>query len=246
MADSEDNDFSNQREANEAENPLEAIEEVSNILSEHITTSNLHIAELNDRLAEVLDRVDSLQTEVLDLRQKLKTGGFGQGDVPDEDVSDIEDDDDGGNSPWMQNFRSLRAYTIEHGHPGISQKENPKLHKWIGNQKCKYSNTIFGKNGSKLTTKHIHKLESLGISWGKKFGPPKSWDEMYQELLDFKERMGNCRVPIHEANPSPLAKWVCFQRMEFKRYKYGRPHLIRPDQIDKLREIGFPWKGPTL
>ena len=217
------------------------------------------------RFSEEKDGFTDLRNDILDLRREMNAGlnelrqevdtirGMGaaanQQELcadEEEDVTDIDDDEDATTGDqWEQSFRSLRMYAIAHGHCKVPRKENSKLYKWIENQKFFYSNKMCGRKGEKLSKEKIEKLNSLGINWGKKFPPPKTWEEMYTELVSFKERMGHCNVPIHATHPDLLARWVGHQRQEFKRFKYGHPHLIKLEQIDQLRKIGFSWKGPA-
>ena len=58
--------------------------------------------------------------------------------------------------------------------------------------------------------------------------------------------MGNCNVPFNADHPTPLAKWTAYQRAEYKRWKKGRDTLLTLDQIGRLNDIGFNWKGPRF
>ena len=73
-----------------------------------------------------------------------------------------------------------------------------------------------------ITTKLI---EKLGLSW----------DEMYGQLIAYKEEHGNCNVPSGYPDNPQLANWVGRQRQAKKQDKLSQ------DKIQKLEAIGFPW-----
>ena len=168
----------------------------------------------------------------------------------------VDDDDDDGLSDdetpiesiacprekkWAIMFQQLRDYRILNGDCKVPSKfpQNRSLGIWLGDQKQNFVK-------SKLKPERIIKLESLGICWGKKYPPLPSWNDMFEKLLNFLEKMGNCNIPFNSTNPTALAKWAAYQRMEYKRFKKGRDSLLTLDEIGKLKEIGFNWKGPKL
>ena len=89
------------------------------------------------------------------------------------------------------------------------------------------------------------KLESLGMSWGKKYPAPATWDEQLEEVKKYRTAM-RCDPPVNQSNPTPLAIWVSNQRKEYRRLKKGRDSLLSMEQIGQLNDIGFCWKGPRL
>ncbi|OEU20272.1 hypothetical protein FRACYDRAFT_181564 [Fragilariopsis cylindrus CCMP1102] len=100
--------------------------------------------------------------------------------------------------------------------------------------------------GQKINPERIIKLERLGFSWNTKQAPPALWDENFEQLQHFQQRMGSCNIPFNATSPTQLAKWVAFQRTEYKRWKKGRDTLLTLDQIKSLSDIGLDWKGPRL
>jgi hypothetical protein len=176
-------------------------------------------------------------------------------------VDDVVDDDDSSDDEmpiesiadekyrnWAIMFQQLRDYRIINGHCKVPYRiaENPKLGYWINSQKRQYANTITHTKGLKLKPERIIKLESIGMFWGKKYPPPASWDGMFDNLQTYRDRMGDCNVPFNATNPTALAKWAAYQRMEYKRHKKGLDSLLTLDQIGKLNDLGINWKGPKL
>mmetsp|Transcript_1374 Transcript_1374/g.2772 ORF Transcript_1374/g.2772 Transcript_1374/m.2772 type:complete len:309 (-) Transcript_1374:2122-3048(-) len=85
-----------------------------------------------------------------------------------------------------------------------------------------------GSNRDKITTTRIWR------------GP---WGERFQDLLDFQQEHGHCRVPKrYDANKS-LANWVSKQRQEHRKFINGEKASITADRIEALEEIGFCWNA---
>lgn len=193
------------------------------------------------------ERFELLEQSVTKL---IDEGGKKSQDTDDEqeDWSDGEESDTNDSDPWTIMFLQLRDYRILHGDCRVSRKfkENPKLGIWVNNQRVAFRNVKTGKKGRSITADNIVKLDSIGFDWGKGYPPPQSWDEMFAQLQNYQQKMGNCNVPFNAKNPSPLAKWAAYQRAEYKRFKQGRHSLLTLDQIGKLKEIKFNWKGPRL
>ena len=70
-----------------------------------------------------------------------------------------------------------------------------------------------------------------------------SWDERFQQLVEYKDQNGHCRVPAKKYEPNPqLGLWVDRQRQLFKKNK------LSPEQKERLEGIGFIWvsrRGPA-
>mmetsp|Transcript_5045 Transcript_5045/g.10449 ORF Transcript_5045/g.10449 Transcript_5045/m.10449 type:complete len:84 (-) Transcript_5045:181-432(-) len=75
---------------------------------------------------------------------------------------------------------------------------------------------------------------------------PASWGDMYEQLRKFNRYTGNCNVPFHSIHPSPLARWLAFQRGEYTHFKLGRRCRIDLEKIRMLEKLGVQWNGPRL
>ena len=62
-----------------------------------------------------------------------------------------------------------------------------------------------------------------------------SWDERFQQLVEYKDQNGHCRVPIRFKANLQLGSWVSTQRQQYKKNK------LSPEQKDRLEGIGFEW-----
>lgn len=189
---------------------------------------------INDNFASLAKKVDELQGKVTAFESAPAESPSDEGWSDDEEsVVDVNDN-------WTTMFRQLREYKIMHGDCRVPRNfsANRKLAMWVkNNRKLKVTNS---------KPERIIKLDSIGFYWGIKFPPPVSWDEMFEQLNAYKERMGNCNVPHNFDCPTALAKWAAYQRSEYKRFKTGRDSLLTLDKIGKLKELGINWKGPRL
>ena len=65
---------------------------------------------------------------------------------------------------------------------------------------------------------------------------------LQNELLDYKERFGNCHVPTKYKDNTALGRWVSTQRAEYKKYNEGGIKTsMNADKIRRLEAIGFAW-----
>jgi hypothetical protein len=151
---------------------------------------------------------------------------------------------------WNLMFKELRKYRIKNGHCKASRtKDDPKLAQWVKRQREAHA-TLDGKThcNSKITPEQIIKLDSLSFWWGIKHPTQPSWHESYEQLKKYQQSIGNCNVPMNKpgVRTTPLAKWVSYQRSEFKYYTKGRDSLLTIKQIDKLTKLGFDWNGKLV
>ena len=148
---------------------------------------------------------------------------------------------------WNAKYKQLREYCISHkGDCRVPQKDNPSLFLWVHNQRFKYANLKKGRDGPKISKEQIRLLEGLEFSWGKAFKAPWTWNDGFGELQKFQKGSGHCNVEVVATNPSPLAKWVSAQRVEYILFIQEIASLLKVDQIEKLKSIGFNFDGPRL
>ena len=190
------------------------------------------------KLAESEKLVESLKAKLKSMEEK---GGDDEESGDDEDSVAEEDSND----PWNIRYQELREYRLIHGDCKVPMKV-PKLGVWVNNQKLQFSNLKKGKSGGKIKPERILKLDSIGMFWGAVYPAPEPWEARFEELKKYQKAMGNCNVDVNPTDPSPLAKWVSFQRTEYKRFRKGQDSLLSLEQIGQLKEIGFKFKGPRL
>lgn len=132
---------------------------------------------------------------------------------------------------WHEMLAMLKEYHRIHGNYNVPKKYsiNPTLSKWIYYQK-----TL--KRTNKLEPEKIKALEEIGFEFPKPLENQKSWDERFEELLDYKKANGDCQVPVRFKENQQLATWVRTQR------RYYKEGTIEAEKKDKLEKIGFIWR----
>lgn len=128
---------------------------------------------------------------------------------------------------WEAMFTELAQFKKEHGHCNVSQKskQNLELARWVVRQRTAYKKGLLAKERS-------FKLEQLEFVWNV---INDAWEEMFSELLEFKNSTGHCNVPqIFPKNPK-LGGWVSHQR---DHYRQG---ILLDKRITRLQMVGFCW-----
>ena len=72
---------------------------------------------------------------------------------------------------------------------------------------------------TQLTADRIEKLTEVGFVWK----PRVSWEERFDELVEFKDEFGHCNVSQNYAANPALAKWVRTQRQITRKRRRMRP-----------------------
>lgn len=114
---------------------------------------------------------------------------------------------------WDDRMEQLKQYKIKHGHLKIPLND-PELGDFAARQRVEYAKYIEGRKHTIMTAAKEKQLRDLGfvflngtrISKEKKSRPKRTWEERYQELLEFKEQHGHTVVPQH--SESGLGAWV--------------------------------------
>jgi hypothetical protein len=133
---------------------------------------------------------------------------------------------------WLERFQELVHYIKENGDAlvPVMCKEDTRyvsrdLGCWVNSQRQSY------KMGE-LSSERIQMLNDVGFVWD----PHEFvWSKNFEELIEYKKKHGNTRVPHLYAPNRPLGTWVMTQRSN---YKAG---FLSSQQIQKLNQIGFSW-----
>mmetsp|Transcript_18079 Transcript_18079/g.26523 ORF Transcript_18079/g.26523 Transcript_18079/m.26523 type:complete len:262 (-) Transcript_18079:104-889(-) len=71
-----------------------------------------------------------------------------------------------------------------------------------------------------------------------------NWERMFEKLVEYKIKHGNCIVP-HQYTSNlelkRLGRWVGSQRLHYKYYNNGRKSPLTPHRIKELDKLGFVW-----
>jgi hypothetical protein len=137
-------------------------------------------------------------------------------------------------------MKQLVEFKDTHGHVRVPVND-AILGVWVSQQREEYRKHQNGE-ACGLVGDRLKELTDLGFVFvaGKRKGklkePRKTWDERFQELLDYKEMHGDCLVPQHWP---VLGRWVHDQRNQYKRLKRGDYSPLNHEKALKLTDVGF-------
>lgn len=147
---------------------------------------------------------------------------------------------------WDQRYKELIEYKNEHGHCNVPLKFelNQQLGRWVFNQRYQYRVLQQGKK-SLMTMERIAQLNEIGFLWDARYlkgGNSENWDQRYKELIDYKQKHGDCNVSQQYKANKPLGIWVQTQRTQYRRFQLKNKSPMTEERIHKLEKIGFEWK----
>lgn len=128
---------------------------------------------------------------------------------------------------WKKHFDELIIYRNEHGNCDVpvKWKENPQLGGWAAGQRAL-------KKSGKLHPDRERLLDEIGFGW-RSDDNKEDWQTRFEQLKLYKERFGNCDVPVKWSENPQLGVWVANQRHHLKVGKLS-------DEKQKLLiELGF-------
>lgn len=64
----------------------------------------------------------------------------------------------------------------------------------------------------------------------------------FQQLLEYRDKHGDCKVPQHYKENKALGKWTAKQREQYKLHQKGKHSFLTPYRLEKLNQIGFVWQ----
>ena len=139
---------------------------------------------------------------------------------------------------WNDRYDELVEYKAEHNNCLVPERYPDNLGTWVQTQRRQYRLRNEGKH-SHLTEERIKLLEDLGFEWSPK---GNSWDDRYDQLVEYKAEHNNCRVPRAYHNKA-LGKWVAHQRMQYRLRNEGKHSQLTEERIKLLNEVGFVWSA---
>ena len=129
-------------------------------------------------------------------------------------------------SPWDIWFGKLKSFKEQFGHSNVPRSgDNAQLSSWVSWQRQH-------KKQGKLNSDQERRLNEVGIKWDVY---DASWEEQYEDLLQYKKLHGNCNVPRGKEPTRQLGKWLSHQRTA---KKVGK---LNSDQERRLNEVGIKW-----
>jgi hypothetical protein len=91
----------------------------------------------------------------------------------------------------------------------------------------------------KLSPEKEQLLTHLGFAWAHQrtatAGVNREWNDWFDELVEYKAKHGDCKVPMRWEENRRLGVWVSNQRQLKKRGK------LDPERVRMLNGIGFTW-----
>jgi hypothetical protein len=130
---------------------------------------------------------------------------------------------------WEDYFSLLENFKQREGHcnvPILHKVDELHLGHWLNKQKQNWRK-------GELNDTRITRLFDLGVVLN---SYSTQWDYMYNLLVQFKEREGNCNVSLmHKEDEKNLGTWLITQRSSKKKGKLPK------DRQNKLDEIGVVW-----
>ena len=145
---------------------------------------------------------------------------------------------------WQEQFEALLKYKQQFGHCNVphTYEHDLALSRWVKRQRCQYKLKLDGKRTS-MSSERQQKLDELGFVWD----PHTAlWETRRVELLEYKQREGNCNVPCRYAKNPKLGMWVRSQRREYKLLCDGQLPRLTPERYRVLDEMGFVWEPRAI
>ncbi|MEX0940137.1 MAG: Helicase associated domain protein [Candidatus Babeliales bacterium] len=138
------------------------------------------------------------------------------------------------NTIWNERFAELNDFKKQYGRCMVPYPypANRKLGTWVTEQRKSHKEGL-------LAQERYKKLNDLGFVWDRN---NSSWEQMFAELLSFKDKNGHCNVSARYNVSKKLMTWVSQQR---HLYKMGGNQLFLK-RIDKLNAIGFIWDANVI
>jgi 4-hydroxyphenylpyruvate dioxygenase-like putative hemolysin len=148
-------------------------------------------------------------------------------------------------SGWDDVFNLLLESKKKHGHVKVPQycNENGKLGIWVMNRRKNYRD-YKRTNGQKGDPEQMKCLESIGlvddITTGyEKEDVKEHWYDMYNQLLEFKQKHGHVKVPQRYNENKKLGIWVKNRKGDYREYKRTNGQKGDPEQMKCLESIGL-------
>lgn len=89
----------------------------------------------------------------------------------------------------------------------------------------------------------LDECDDSSSSKGRRFRPYQAgqWSEKFEELCEYKDKMGHCLVPHTFRENLALARWVKRQRYQYKLMLEAKSSTMTADRVKALDDIGFVW-----
>eukprot|EP00978_Attheya_sp_CCMP212_P000136 scaffold259_cov55-Attheya_sp.AAC.1 len=143
------------------------------------------------------------------------------------------------NDKWTPIFVDLKAYQAEHGDCLVPRGylKNTTLASWVAEQRKQYKLLQDGKTSS-ITSERIAILNEINFVWSAQEG---AWLKHYKDLVQYKEKFGDCMVSLCDENFPQLGLWVKEQRRHYSLLAQNKTSNMTLDRFQTLWNIDFCW-----
>ncbi|MBC8554529.1 MAG: Helicase associated domain protein, partial [Candidatus Brocadiales bacterium] len=173
---------------------------------------------------------EELSRWVATQRNRYKSGKVSKKRI--EQMEDLDFEWEPNKSIWEMMFNILQKYKENYGDCNVPQRwqENKVLAEWVSTQRGQYRNKT-------LSKERIKRLNDIGFEWKLiSYTPTRvPWDEMFDALIEYRKRHGDCNIPSRSTENKKLGSWVKEQRSSYRR------GILSEERIKRLNDIGFEW-----
>jgi superfamily II DNA or RNA helicase len=127
---------------------------------------------------------------------------------------------------WETMFAELQCYRERCGPCNVSHRENRELATWVATQRQ-------ARTKGELSEERTERLNAVGFSWAPL---SETWETMFNALLEYRQRYGDCDVPAKWPENEDLGAWVGRQRTS---KKSGQ---MSADRVRRLEGVGLVWE----
>eukprot|EP00526_Cylindrotheca_closterium_P012350 CAMPEP_0113642290 /NCGR_PEP_ID=MMETSP0017_2-20120614/22215_1 /TAXON_ID=2856 /ORGANISM="Cylindrotheca closterium" /LENGTH=473 /DNA_ID=CAMNT_0000553703 /DNA_START=154 /DNA_END=1571 /DNA_ORIENTATION=- /assembly_acc=CAM_ASM_000147 len=138
---------------------------------------------------------------------------------------------------WQMHLNELREYKEANGHCRVplQSAKNKTLGNWVNQMRCNYKNDFMKQDP--VCRKRFAQLEAVGFEWEVS---PNKWQERLNELREYKEANGDCRVPAKYEKNKKLANWVSNMRCHYRDLE-KKENPVWKNRFAQLEALGFEW-----
>jgi predicted secreted protein len=148
---------------------------------------------------------------------------------------------------FEQRVQELKAYRDTNGHCRVPARYEPNkaLGYWVDKVRTQYKWRGQGKKNA-LTDARILKLHNLGFVWNGHEGIARDvWMQRVEDLLEYRDTNGHCRVPARYGPNKALGYWVSTVRAQYTWREQGKKTTLTDAHISELDGLGFVWRVRT-
>ena len=145
---------------------------------------------------------------------------------------------------WDERFEELLHFHKGYNHCRVPVR-TPGLGRWVAQMRADYRSIMSKSDAEReqlnstdawsLNAERIELLTKLGFEF--QLSEVVPWELRFNELVEFKDFHGHCKVPRGYKENIKLSEWVHMQR---KNYRKKLPSIMG-ERCDKLNDLGFLW-----